>query len=65
MLCFVHHEQYILTWSSVVSVFFLRSFATLLYRFLNCVKDGSAKEVALACRAIGELDYIHYLYVHV
>lgn len=31
------------------------NFATLLYRFLNCVKNGSSKEVALACRAIGLL----------
>lgn len=31
------------------------NFATLLYRFLNCVKNGSPKEVALASRAIGLL----------
>ncbi|XP_048128706.1 uncharacterized protein LOC115735956 isoform X2 [Rhodamnia argentea] len=45
------------------------SFATLLYRFRNCAKSGTSKEVALACRAIGLLamttkcrDKAHELY---
>ncbi|KAF8013936.1 hypothetical protein BT93_I1715 [Corymbia citriodora subsp. variegata] len=45
------------------------NFATLLYRFLNCVKNGSPKEVALAFHAIGLLamttkcrDKAHELY---
>ncbi|XP_056160953.1 uncharacterized protein LOC115692717 isoform X2 [Syzygium oleosum] len=45
------------------------NFATLLYRFLNCAKNGSSKEVALASHAIGLLamttkcrDKAHELY---